>query len=87
LEGSGQLDAAESLLLLAYQPAPTEMDDQALSGVENLFTETETNIEDVLIISCYFLSFSCLIIFKRNARKGQIINLPIRAQKKGNFIF
>jgi hypothetical protein len=76
LEGSGQLDAAESLLLLAYQSALTEMGEQALEGVENIFTETGTNIGDVLINSCYILSFSCLIIFKRNARKGQIINLP-----------
>jgi hypothetical protein len=59
LEGSGQLDAAKSLLLLAYQPAPTEMGEQALEGVENLFTETGTNIGDVLINSCFFLSFFC----------------------------
>jgi hypothetical protein len=54
LEGSGQLDAAKSLLLLAYQPAPTEMGEQALEGVE-----TGTNIGDVLINSCFFLSFFC----------------------------
>jgi hypothetical protein len=46
-----QLDAAESLFIFANQPAPTEMGEQVLEGVENLFTETETNIRDVLINS------------------------------------